>query len=441
MTAECCRGSPTFELRCACVRRGDAVNPFRDLLRRPALNTLVMLCLGVLSPGISHGDVVIDWNELAEAQDDQDPWLARTKWTLADDAVEAVAVAVFQAVNTIEARYTAYRAPVERPPIPTSARSAAVAAAHAVLLEAYPDRRERLDDAYAVSLSSIPDGPERGAGIEVGERAAAQVIAWRRADHADGGEPYRPTTQAGMFVVPALPTISPWLIASKPWMLKSNRQFLPDRPVSLNSAVWARDYNETKSLGAKNSSKRTPEQTIMARFWYARRWGRTLRQIASQSGRNLDQNARLYALARMTQADARLVHAQAKMLYLFWRPITAIRNGDKDDNDATERQADWEPLLRTPMHPEYPCGHCVDSMAIAVVLQAEGPPPVEGVEITSDAVPNVAAYASNYVTLAEQISVSRIYAGAHFRSSIEAGEKLGRNVAEYALQNFLTPVH
>ena len=402
---------------------------------------VVSLWIGIASPGPSRADVVSDWNELAAAQDDRAPGTAAPTWTLAEDAEDMVAVAIFQAVNTIEQRYTPYRAPLGAPGRPASPKAAAVAAAHAVLVQAYPDRRPRLDDAYAVSLASIPQGADRDAGIELGERAAAQVIAWRKTDHSEPGEPYRPDTRPGLFVTPALPTIRPWFVSSKPWMLSSNQQFLPGPPVDLHSATWAHDYNETKSLGGEHSATRTAEQTLMARFWYAHQWGPTLRQAASQPGRGLDQNARLYALVHMTQNDALLVHARAKMLYLFWRPITAIRNGDQDGNTATERQADWEPLVRTPMHPEYPCGHCVDSTATAVVLQAEGTPPAEGVAVTSDAFPNATAYVPSYEALAEQISISRIYAGAHFRSSVEAGRKLGRDVAEYALKNYLTPVH
>jgi membrane-associated phospholipid phosphatase len=130
-----------------------------------------------------------------------------------------------------------------------------------------------------------------------------------------------------------------------------------------------------------------------------------------------------------------------KMTYTFWRPITAIRNGDQDGNDATEREADWEPLLKTPMHPEYPCGHCVVIAALTTVLAAEGPPPSGGIAVTSDALPGAVRYVTSYATLADEISLSRIYAGAHFRSSTEAGSALGRRVAEYAMQGFLKPLH
>jgi hypothetical protein len=406
------------------------------------VNTRACVCVVCLIAQIigitpAAADVIVDWNELAVAQ--QDSQESSDKWSIDQGVDSIVPVAMFQAVNTIERRYNPYRQTLEPPQGKASPVAAAVAAAHAVLLKAYPGRAQQLDDAYTISLVSVPEGPSRTEGIALGERAAAQVIAWRMSDYAETGTPYRPPTQPGLFIVPALPTIPTWFLASKPWLLTDSKQFLPDRPPELKSPKWARDYNETKSLGGKDSTTRTPQQTLLARFWFTRRWGPTLRQVAEQPGRTLDQNARLYALVAMVEEDASLVHAEAKMKYAFWRPITAIRNGDQDGNDATERQPGWEPLIRTPMHPEYPCGHCVDSAATAWVLQSEGPPPPGGVAVTSEAVPGAVMYVQSYEDLANQIAESRIYAGAHFRSSVEAGQKLGRTVAEYALQNFLTP--
>jgi membrane-associated phospholipid phosphatase len=146
-------------------------------------------------------------------------------------------------------------------------------------------------------------------------------------------------------------------------------------------------------------------------------------------------------MVAMAVADAQAAMADGKLFYEFWRPITAIRNGDEDGNDATERQADWEPLLKTPMHPEYPCGHCVAIAALTTVLAAEAPAPTGGIAVTSDAMPGVVRYVASWSTLSEEISVSRIYAGAHFRNSVEVGQALGKRVAAFALRGFLVPVH
>jgi hypothetical protein len=167
-----------------------------------------------------------------------------------------------------------------------------------------------------------------------------------------------------------------------PWIMESGSQFHPAPPPALSSPEWAADYNEIKELGGKKSTRRTPEQTEMARFWTItgpQSLDPIVRQIASAPVRTLGQNARLFALVEMAVADSYIAVFEAKYAYNFWRPVTAIRNGDIDGNDATERDAAWEPLIDTPLHPEYPCAHCINSGAARAVLEAEfgtGPNPL-----------------------------------------------------------------
>jgi hypothetical protein len=224
-------------------------------------------------------------------------------------------------------------------------------------------------------------------------------------------------------------------------LLSTASQFRPKPPVSLTSSTWTRDYNETRQLGDRDSRTRPAEWTRLAKFYsYWQRWP-LVEQVAASPGRTIEQNARLYAMVAMVMADADQAMVDGKLTYSFWRPITAIRNGDQDGNAATDRQADWEPLLKTPMHPEYPCGHCVVIASLATVLTAEGPPPGGRIAVTSDAMPGVVRYVGSYATLVQEISLSRIYAGAHFRSSTEVGAELGRRVAEFGVQGYLKPVH
>jgi membrane-associated phospholipid phosphatase len=218
-------------------------------------------------------------------------------------------------------------------------------------------------------------------------------------------------------------------------------QFRPKPPVTLVSQEWARDYNETRSLGGHDSATWTAEWTRLATFYSQWRSGPLVWHVAATPGRTLEENARLYAVAAMATYDADIATVDGKLTYSFWRPITAIRNGDQDDNAATERDAEWEPLLKTPMHPEYPCGHCVVISALTTVLAAEGPPPPGGIAVTSDAMSGVVRYVASWQTLAEEVSLSRLYAGAHFRHSMEVGAALGKRVAEYELQGFLKPLH
>jgi hypothetical protein len=411
---------------------------------RITICTAAFIVLGALGVGSVRADVVMDAMALADSVSDADerahPIPAET-WSPKEEAAEIVAVAMFQAVNTVHPRYAPFRAALTPVPVGASAPAAAVAAAHAALISMFPDQKKNLDDVYELAISEIPATPERAKGIEVGERAAAQVIAARTADNAATPTPYRPEAPPGIWVPTTPTTIPAYLWSGKPWLMSSVSQFRPKAPVGLASAAWARDFNETKTLGGRDSTARSAEWTRLATFYSGWQHWPIIRQVAAQPDRTLEQNARLYALATMAVSDANLAMVDGKLTYRFWRPITAIRNGERDGNDATERQADWQPLLKTPMHPEYPCGHCVLISALVTVLAAEGPPPSGGIAVMSDALPGAVRYVASYATLAEEISLSRIYAGAHFRTSTEAGVALGRRVAEYELKEFLRPVH
>jgi membrane-associated phospholipid phosphatase len=410
---------------------------------RITLCSVALIVLGALALGSVHADVVMDAMSLADGISDADeranPIPAET-WSPKEEAAEIVAVAMFQAVNTVHPRYAPFRVALVPAPVGASAEAAAVAAAHAALISIFPDQKKHLDDVYALAIADIPETPERATGIAVGEQAAAQVIAARTADNAGSPAPFRPEAPPGIWVPTTPTTIPPYLWSGKPWLMSSVSQFRPKPPVALASAAWARDFNETKSLGGRDSSARSAEWTRLATFYAGWQHWPIVRQVAAQPGRTLEQNARLYALIAMAVSDANVAMVDGKLTYRFWRPITAIRNGDRDGNDATARQADWQPLLKTPMHPEYPCGHCVLVWALVTVLAAEAPPPSSGIAVTSDALPGAVRYVASYATLAQEISLSRIYAGAHFRASTEVGAELGRRVAEYELREFLQPV-
>ena len=162
-------------------------------------------------------------------------------------------------------------------------------------------------------------------------------------------------------------------------------QFRPGPPPSLTSEAWARDYNEIKAIGSKNSTQRTPEQTAIAKFWEATApavYWPVARSVASVPGREVTDNARLLAVAAMAMDDGLIAVFDAKYTYNLWRPVTAIRNGDLDGNDATTRDPGWTPFIDTPMHPEYPCAHCIVSGSLGAVLEAEiGAGPVAEAEL------------------------------------------------------------
>ena len=131
----------------------------------------------------------------------------------------------------------------------------------------------------------------------------------------------------------------------------------------------------------------------------------------------------------------------AKYHYDFWRPITAIRNGDIDDNPATERDATWQPIDDTPMHPEYPCAHCIVAASDGGVCSRrcsarrtcrKSPPPARPRPASRIAGPTCAPSST-------EVSEARIWAGFHYRFSTRVGQDMGRKIGEYVVRNRLQP--
>ena len=166
-----------------------------------------------------------------------------------------------------------------------------------------------------------------------------------------------------------------------------------------------------------------------------------MRSVANVPGREVTQNARLFALTAQAIDDAMIAVFDAKYHYNFWRPVTAIRNGDIDGNDATERDAGWVPFIDTPMHPEYPCAHCIVSGAVAGVLIVEigaGPAPV--LSTTSTTAPGVVRSWARLDDFTPEVANARIYDGVHYRNSTEVGTAMGKQIGALAAAKALRPV-
>jgi hypothetical protein len=224
--------------------------------------------------------------------------------------------------------------------------------------------------------------------------------------------------------------------------MASAETFLPPPPPALTSETWARDYEEVRRLGARTSKERTPQQTLIARYRQGYDLSPMVRYAADRPGRRQVDNARLVALYQMAMDDAVQAMITAKIKYGFWRPITAIRNGDKDGNPATQLDAGWLPLLPTPNFQEYPCGHCT-----AVAVQAEalklvgGLPAGTPVRIAVAMNPNLVLQAlKSWDEAVRQVSDSRMYGGVHYRFSNDAGEEIGRKAARLVVATALRPL-
>ena len=337
--------------------------------------------------------------------------------------------AVYAAVNAITARYPRDR--IDFGPSEGASIEAAVAAAsRTVLLHEAPALQDRTEAAYAGALATIAAGDARTRGISIGERAAANVLAKHSEDIGDT-EPYRPLTSPGTYVPTTLP-LGYAFAQHRPWFMKSAAQFRPGPPPALTSALWARDYNEIKVVGSATSTVRTPEQTAIARFWATAlpdvHMG-VVHSVAIAPGREVTRNARLYAAVTAALNDAEIAVFEAKYHYNFWRPITAIRNGDLNGNPATERDSGWTPLIATPLHPEYPCAHCVFASTIAAVIRAEvGRGPLPTLMSTSNTAPGVTRQWTRTEDVVKEVSEARILDGVHYRNSTEVGNRMGEQV-------------
>ena len=379
------------------------------------LITLLLLAFG------ARADSVANWADTTTEIATDGPNTIRTM-ALAQNAV-------YEAVNAITARYPRDR--VALGPTEGASIDAAIAAAsRTVLLHEAATLKERTEAAYGRALATIPAGEARTRGIGVGERAAADTLA-KHSDDIGNPEPYRPLTSPGVYVPTTFP-LGYAFAQHRPWFMKSAAQFRPGPPPALTSALWARDYNEIKLLGSVTSKVRTPEQTAIARFWATAlpdvHMG-IVHSVAIAPGREVTRNARFYAAVTAAMNDGEIAVLEAKYFYSFWRPITAIRNGDRDGNPATERDPDWTPLIATPLHPEYPCAHCLIASSIATVIRADvGRDRLPTLTSTSNTAPGETRQWARTEDVVKEVSEARILDGVHYRNSTEVGNHMGAQV-------------
>jgi hypothetical protein len=406
-------------------------------MHRPAQLTIgVCVLLGIgLAAAPARADVVIDWNLKANELVVE----AKIGTPPAVRIMAIVHTAVYEAANAVSKRYPAGALKIDA--APGASLDAAVAAAnHATLLKLLPNQQPATGAAYQAALAKIADGPAKAAGIAVGEQAAAAVLAMAAEDKANAGETYRPHTTPGAYVPTVVPAVPQWA-QRKPWVMSGPAQLRPGPPPPLNSELWARDYNEIKALGSRNSAGRTAEQTEIARFWdYSLPpiYHGVIRSVANQPGRDPTRNARLFMAATQAGDDALIAIMEAKYHYNFWRPVTAIRNGDADGNDATERDASWASFIDTPMHPEYPCAHCVIAAAVGTVLQAEvGSAPMPVLSTSSPTAKGSTRSWTSTADFMQEVALARIYDGVHYRNSTVVGSAMGKQVGDLAAAKYL----
>lgn len=383
-----------------------------------------------------RADVITDWDAKAAA--------VASPAALGERETTLVDLAMFDAVNSVFRRYPGY---VTREDgfEQASAEAAAATAAATVIARLHPDKATDVAAAQSDYIQGLAGNPASLAlGRQLGERVGLKVFESRAHDGATGPDAYRPLTQAGVYVPTATMVCSSWPTL-KPFALERPDQFRPGPPVSLSSKEWAADYNEVKTYGARDSTRRNPGQTETARFWLMtgpQAYHPIAWQIIAARHLKLLDSARFMATYSVALTDAYIAVFDAKYHYNFWRPVTAIRNGDLGGNRDTLTDATWQPLDATPMHPEYPCAHCILSAAAASVIEATGGlGDLREFSLTSPTAPGITHRWTSLQDFTQEVANARIWAGFHYRSSARAGATMGREIGRYAAAHFGQPAH
>ena len=380
----------------------------------------------------ASADVITDWNLITVKATKTAKYNSNLGSRI--DAIEAIAV--YDAVNSIKKFGTRYHF-YSPPSGPASAQAAVAQAAHDVLVNYFPAQKLHLDSALITSLSGVNDGPV-DAGTAIGAASAADIIALRANDGANPNVTYpgpakpavgqyRPTP--GGF----LPGINQQWGTIKPFLLTSDTQFRPVAPPAVGSDSFKKALALVNELGSSTSTKRTEDQTHIAQFYKQDAEltvNEAARVLAIKQKTSLETNALAFVLADIAEADARIAIWDSKYNYLLWRPVTAL-NADADGG-VTNNYANWKPLLETPPHPSYPCGHCGTVTAgFEVLKKFYGDKNAIELHTTT---PGEPARSINSLSNGEQENgLSRIYGGIHYPFENDAAQKLGKQVADYVL--------
>ena len=357
--------------------------------------------------------------------------------------------AIYDAVNSIEGDHRPYRVQIEGVSPQASEEAAADEAAHDVLVSLYPTFQPTLDTQLEQALAEIPDGPEKAAGTDVGRATAAALLALR----SDDGSAVTPpafvfTNVPGRYEstppnFPAQPQFTHWS-GVRTFVLRKANQFRPGPPPALTSAQYTQAFNEVASVGIAGSTTATADQALTGTFWNGaiqNYWNEITQTAAESKNLNTADTARLFALLNLSLADGVIAFYDAKYTYNFWRPVTAIRAADTDGNPNTAVNANWLPeVTNTTNDPSYPGAHAVISSAAAFVLEDFFRTNRIQLTVTSEVLPGVTRSFTSFGAAETEASLSRIFAGVHFRTDENAGEVLGRQVADFVTDHALRPV-
>ncbi|MGH3080904.1 MAG: vanadium-dependent haloperoxidase [Gaiellaceae bacterium] len=432
--------------------------------RAVARFTAVAALIALLAPAAAQANEVTTWNLIAVNTLAAIPGPAGGAGPAIQINLAMTHGAAYDAVNATEPRHHRPYLLKRRFSARASKEAAVATAAYRVLASivstvpatiAFPNRTSLLQSLaaqYDASLAAISDSPFKRQGIGAGNAAAEAMIAARRDDGRFGPSQWVPNPAPGHWQPLLNPDgtqmldPTPWVGGVRPFLLQSPSQFRTAGPQALSSAAWAAEFNEVKALGSVNSAVRTPEQTHIALFWQSAGgatllWNGVERRLIDSGSLGLDivESARLFAMTNLSGADAGINCWNDKYYWDFWRPWDAIPRAAEDGNPATEPDPAWRALLTAP-YPDHPSGHlCFDGSHLRVLHLFFGTDEI-GFDVTSSRFPTEPRHFDRFSDPLEEIIEARIWAGLHFRTADVQAELLGRNVANYAANNYFQPV-
>ncbi len=418
----------------------------------------VMFAAGPLPVSAAAPDTVLEWIGVMNTT----VLAGGTNPLVTSRVVALVSASVFDAVNGIEPRFQPLHV---RPAAPRGAsqRAAAIQAAFVILSDLYPSQSATLTaqrDASIAALASTERANSIAAGVAWGQTVADAIWAWRLTDGIAPAPPpflgvqsivgtpaaigaWRPTPQGLPNQLAGVSGAGPQFATMTPWVLTRPSQFRLPPPPALNSPDYAADLDELFKMGVYTGSGRTQDQSDLALFWAGNTplyWNRITAQLSVERGLSFTENAHLFALLNVTMADAAIACWDGKYRYVFWRPISAIRDGfTPADSDPA-----WIPWLDffpggTPAHPEYPSGHSTVSGSAAFILAARFGEN-SAFSLTSETAPGKTRSFASFSDAVGEIANARVFGGIHFRTSCVRANLLGRSVADYVSTHALRAI-
>jgi len=447
----------------------------------------------------ARADIVTDWNATLRhiAQDDGNNAinLANPGWfTRAAAMANGAVYDVFQAFNRTNAPFLVDSTAQAG----TSMNAAVNQAAYEVLLNSYPGESSILNADYNSRMGLIAGGIAKTNGMDLGHSIAQAYITTRSTDHASDSVAYTPGALPGQWRPdPFHPTQKAWgpeWGAVTPFAIGKPAQFISalTPPPALNSQEYTDAFNQVKAYGDLNSAVRTTDETKEGLFWgYDRAtmgpppvlFNRNLAEIGTQVGNAPAQNARMFAMASVTMADAAIAAWDAKFTKDYWRPVTAIHeagndgSGFDDGNSSTVGDINWRPLGApgpnpadftddfTPPFPSWTSGHATmgsalyeslqqffgtNSFSVAATNNGVNPGSGQFMLTSQEFAPDGSVGMSRMFGTFTQTGVldvgtenspegengmSRVYLGIHWIFDQRDGMTLGRNIASYVFAN------